>query len=224
MTHPVTSPEDPRVLARRRRVVAAVSVAGVGLLGLSLATRPGSGRFYVLTSATAATWAVGGLLSGDQHLGHRITPGRRPHRPVLVPLVTGVGAFGAFYGLALVARRIPWLDEAIAHVLEFADEGATPLVLLATTANGVAEEIFFRGALYAAVGDRHAGMVSTVAYTAATLSTRNPALVLAAAVMGSLFAVQRRVTGGLQAPVITHVTWSMLMVRYLPPLFRPAQP
>ena len=37
--------------------------------------------------------------------------------------------------------------------------------------------------------------------------------------MGTLFGVQRRVTGGIQAPVLTHVTWSVLMLRYLPPLF-----
>jgi hypothetical protein len=41
-------------------------------------------------------------------------------------------------------------------------------------------------------------------------------------VMGSLFALQRRASGGLQAPLLTHVTWSTLMVRYLPPLFRHA--
>ena len=38
--------------------------------------------------------------------------------------------------------------------------------------------------------------------------------------MGALFALQRRVSGGIQAPVITHLTWSALMLRYLPPLFR----
>jgi hypothetical protein len=37
--------------------------------------------------------------------------------------------------------------------------------------------------------------------------------------MGALFGLQRRSTGGLQAPVLTHLTWSALMLRYLPPLF-----
>jgi hypothetical protein len=53
-----------------------------------------------------------------------------------------------------------------------------------------------------------------------TTATRNPALVLASGVMGGLFALQRRATGGVQAPMITHVVWSTLMVRFLPPLFR----
>jgi hypothetical protein len=61
-------------------------------------------------------------------------------------------------------------------------------------------------------------------YTLATTATRNPALVLAAAVMGSLFGLQRRASGGVQAPLLTHLTWSALMVRLLPRLFRRASP
>jgi uncharacterized protein len=40
--------------------------------------------------------------------------------------------------------------------------------------------------------------------------------------MGTLFSLQRRASGGLQAPLLTHLTWSTLMVRFLPPLFRRA--
>ena len=87
-------------------------------------------------------------------------------------------------------------------------------------ANGAAEEVFFRGALYAAIGEKYPVALSTGAYTLATVTTRNPALVLAAGAMGTLFAAQRRASGGIQAPVLTHLTWSVLMLRYLPPLFR----
>jgi hypothetical protein len=38
--------------------------------------------------------------------------------------------------------------------------------------------------------------------------------------MGGLWALQRRATSGLQASALTHATWSTLMVRYLPPVFR----
>ena len=38
--------------------------------------------------------------------------------------------------------------------------------------------------------------------------------------MGTLFGLQRRASGGIQAPLLTHVTWATLMLRYLPPLFR----
>jgi membrane protease YdiL (CAAX protease family) len=121
-----------------------------------------------------------------------------------------------------VVRHIPVLDEAIATVLDYADEGRGSLVLATTLANGAAEEVFFRGALYAAIGEQHPVALSTAAYALATVPTRNPSLVLAAGVMGTLLAAQRRASGGIQAPVLTHLTWSSLMLRYLPPLFRDA--
>ena len=201
--------------ARRRRVVGATAVVGVGLLGTSLSTRPGSSAFYALTGATALAWTAGGLAAGPTHRGRT----RAHHRPVVGPVLTGAGAFGAFYAAALVARRMPPLDRAIRSVFRYADRGATGLVFATTLVNGAAEEIFFRGAVYDAAG-RRAVPVSTAAYVLATTATRNPALVLASVVMGALFAAQRRRTGGLQAPILTHLTWSTLMLRFLPPLFR----
>jgi membrane protease YdiL (CAAX protease family) len=215
--------ETPAVVRRRRLVVAGVSVLGTGLLGVSLSTKPGSHAFYGTTAAVAATWTAGGVLSGPLHLGWIESRDRRLRRPILTPVATGVAAFGFFYGCALVARRIPVLDRAIGNVLQFAEQGTGPLVVATTLANGLGEEIFFRGAMYSALDQDRAVLTSTAVYTLATVSTRNPALVLAAGVMGSLFALQRRASGGLQAPVLTHLTWSALMVRYLPPLFRHAR-
>ena len=211
--------ETDEAFCRRRRVVAGVSVAGAGLLGYSLSTRPGSGRFYAATLGVAAAWTAGGLASGPLHLGWMRTREQRLRRPVGTPVVLGAGAFAGFYGLALVLRRLGVLDGSIVSVLRYADQGAPTLVLTTTLANAVAEEVFFRGALYAAVGQRGPVALSTTAYAVATASTRNPALVLASAVMGTLFALQRRATGGIEAPVLTHLTWSMLMLRYLPPLY-----
>lgn len=212
--------ESKQVAVHRRNVVIGTSFVGASVLGLSLATRPNSASFYVLTMTAAGTWTVGGMWSGPLHLGW--IEGRDQHlrRPWITPVATGAGAFAFFYACALVARRIPFLDRAVRKVLQFAEQGNLPLVLLTTYANGVGEEIFFRGALYAALPHRYAVITSTGVYALATVTTRNPSLVLAATVMGSLFALQRRASGGLQAPVLTHLTWSTLMVRYLPPLFR----
>lgn len=224
LTHvvPVEHCETAAVVRRRQRVVAGVSVAGAGLLGLSLSTRPGSQGFYATTLSVAAVWTAGGLLSGPLHLGWIQRRDQQLRRPLVTPVATGVGAFGFFYACALVAKRIPLLDNAISRVLVFAEEGNDPLVLLTTLANGLGEEVFFRGAMYAALGDRRPVASSTAIYALSTTTTRNPALVLAAGVMGTLFGLQRRASNGLQAPVITHLTWSALMIRYLPPLFRHA--
>src|SRR5664279_3684240 len=59
-------------------------------------------------------------------------------------------------------------------------------------------------------------LVTTTVYALVTAGTRNAALVLAAVVMGFIFARQRRVAGGLLAPVVTHLAWSLLMVLLLP--------
>jgi CAAX protease family protein len=212
--------ESDAALRRRRRVVAGVSLAGAGLLGTSLSTKPGSPQFYGLTLGVAATWIVGGLGSGPLHLGWMQHRDQTLRRPVLTPVLTGVGAFAGFYGCALAAQHVPVLDRAVSRVLQYAHQGSGPLVLLTTLANGAAEEVFFRGALYAALGRNHPVALSTAVYSLTVTATRNPALVLASAVMGTLFGLQRRATGGVQAPMLTHLTWSALMLYFLPPLFR----
>ena len=51
---------------------------------------------------------------------------------------------------AFIVRLIPPLADQVRAVLDFAGEGSTPLLLLVVTVlNGIAEELFFRGALYA---------------------------------------------------------------------------
>lgn len=216
-------PEGPLLAAQaeglghRRHVVAVSALAGAGLLGASLSTEPGSPRFYGMTLGVAGVYTAGGLASGPLRLGRGPAGGR----PVAGAVGAGVGSFAVFYGCALVARRIPFLNRAITRILGYAHHGSTTLVLGTALANAVAEEVYFRGALYAAFGGRRPVTWSTAAWALATTATRNPALVLASVLMGPLFALQRRATGGVLAPAITHVVWSTLMLWMLPPLFPP---
>jgi membrane protease YdiL (CAAX protease family) len=101
-------------------------------------------------------------------------------------------------------------------VLRYADAGSTPLVVLIASSSAAAEELFFRGALWS--GPRPL-RTTTLAYAASTAATGNPALVLAGVITSVIFGWQRRITGGTLAPAVTHVTWSLLMLRYLTPLF-----
>ncbi|SCX58797.1 hypothetical protein SAMN03159343_3839 [Klenkia marina] len=211
--------ETDAAFRRRRRVTAAVAVTGAGLLGVSLSQKPDSKEFYALTMAVAGTWVAGGVASGPLHRGWMRSSRETLHRPVITPVVTGAGVFGLFYGAALVSKRIPVLNAAVTRILRYAHQGNPALVTMTTLTNGVAEEVFFRGALYAAAGTGNPVLKSTAVYGLATTSTRNPALVLASVAMGLLFGWQRKITGGIQAPVLTHLTWSALMLRYLPPLF-----
>ena len=70
--------------------------------------------------------------------------------------------------------------------------------------NGIVEELYFRGALYAALPS-HAVTITTVLYALTTVGSGIPLLVLAAAIIGLVTALQRRVTGGILGPIITHV-------------------
>ena len=196
----------------------AVTLAtGAGLLGASLSAAPGTRRFYGLTLATAGTWVTGGALSGAFSRGEASR--RAPDRRLVPPVAIAAVAFGGFCGGAVVARRVPPLGRAVDSALGLADGGSLPLVLVTTAANGVGEEVFFRGAVFG-LGGRRPVVASTVTYALATATTRNPALVLAAGVMGALFGWQRRATGGLHAPTVTHLTWSLLMVTVLPRVLR----
>lgn len=204
---------------RRRRLVVGIFLAvGAVLLGLSLAVRPGDDAFYWLGLAVAATWATGGMLSGPLHLGYLPLRGS-PRRPVLTGLAVGAAAGVVFLAGGLVVREIPPLHTYVTDVLAHAQQGSPWLIPLVTVVNGLTEEVFFRGALYAAIGRRYPVVLSTVVYAAATLATRNPMLVFAALTLGIVLGLQRRASGGILAPAITHVTWSLMMLYLLPPLF-----
>ncbi len=102
--------------------------------------------------AVAGTWVAGGVASGPLHLGWMRSTRATLHRPVITPVLTGVGMFAGFYTAALVAKRVPVLNRAVTRVLRYAHQGNPALVATTTLLNGVAEEVFFRGALYAAAG------------------------------------------------------------------------
>jgi membrane protease YdiL (CAAX protease family) len=209
---------QPDSAFRRRRIVAAITLAiGMTLLGISLATKPGSPWFYPLTFAVAVTWVVGGFSSGPLHLGYIPFRGAL-RRPVITPIVLGLAAAGLFLLGGLVVRQIDPLRDFVRHVLAHAQEGNLALIAVVTLLNGAAEEVFFRGALFAAIGRRRPVIISTVIYAIATIATANPMLVFAAVVMGVLFGLQRRASGGILASTLTHLTWSAVLLFALPPI------
>jgi len=175
----------------RRRIVVAITLAvGAALLGLSFAVQQGDPAFYPLTFGLAATWTVGSLLSGPLHLGH-ILLGGRLRRPITTPIAVGLLLAATFVLGALLVRTIPPLVRLTEDVLGYARLGNLWIIIAITLLNGVAEELFFRGALFAAIGVQHALLISTVLYTLTTIAGGNPVLVFAAAVLGTVVALQR---------------------------------
>ena len=110
-----------------------------------------------------------------------------PRRPVLTPILLGLAP-----GRGLRRRRARWCVRC-ACARGAGDHGPRPrrpgrrrcVLVLITALNGVAEELFFRGAAYAAT-TRYPVPVTTVAYTAVTLATGNVMLAFAAVILGAV--------------------------------------
>ena len=203
----------------RRRIVVGITLAvGATLLGLSFSVRQGDPAFYPLTFGLAATWTLGSLLSGPLHLGH-ILRGGTLRRPIITPIVAGLLLAALFVVGAFVIRTIPALASLTEDVLGYARLGNLWIILVITVVNGIAEELFFRGSLFAAIGAWHPVLISTALYALATVAGGNPVLVFAAALLGTVVGLERRASGGILAPILTHITWSLSMLLVLPPIF-----
>ena len=209
--------QSGRDLRRRQIVTAAFVVLGAVVLGILLRLDKGSTEFVVFSLVLAAVWTVGAFASGPIHLG-RIVRHDLHIRPVVQPLILGAALAGVFVLGALVVREIRWLADQVRGVLGFATEGYLPVLVVVTALNGIAEELFFRGAAYAAI-TRRPVLWTTGAYTVATLATGNVMLAFAAVLLGVLVGLQRRASGGILAPIITHCTWSLSMLFALPIIF-----
>jgi membrane protease YdiL (CAAX protease family) len=210
---------EPPSLVRRRRIVVAITlVIGAAVLGFSLRRPPGESSFYWLTLVLAAVWIAGAFLSGPLHLGGICWRGRN-QRPVISGTAIGLLLGGIFVLGGLVAREIPAVASLIARVLQYAHQGSFWLVVVITLINGVAEEVFFRGALYTALGRLAPVAISTLLYICVTLASGNPMLGFAAIILGTVCALERRASGGILAPMLTHFFWGLIMVLVLPPMF-----
>jgi len=191
---------------------------GTSLLALSLSAKGDDPVFYALTLGLAGTWAAAALASGPVPAGAVFT--RPGFRSIAEPVLSGLGTFALSYGAARLSRRSPLLNRAISSVLGYVDTGPTSLVVLTACVNGIAEELFFHGAVWDEAGPQWPVGKTAVVYTASTAATRNPALVIAAAATSLVFGQQRRQSGGVVAPALSHVLWSVLMLTVLPPVFR----
>ena len=211
---------------RRRQVISAVVVViGALVLGYLLRIQDDPSVLPVRPPARRRV-AAGAFASGPLHLGrigHPDEPDLAAPRPVVQPLLHRGGALARVRRRRLRrSRRVPWLDDNLSpfieDVLEHSQQGQPLMLLVVTVVNGIAEELFFRGAMYAAIRS-HQVAVTAVAYTVATLATGNVMLGFAAILLGIVVGLQRRATGGILAPIITHLVWSVTMLYALPAIF-----
>jgi hypothetical protein len=209
--------ETPEQLVQRRWVSAVTLAIASFLMAWTLRINPGDPAIYASTLALGTTWVVGALMSGRLYLGSANTRrGDRVSRAVIQSLLLGLLLVGIFLTAAVIVGAFPTLRDPLLGLMVHARMGMLPLLVGLLFLNAVAAELFFRGGLYAATGGQHAVLITTFVFALSTVSTGMPALVVGAAVLGLVVGLQRRVTGGVLAPIITHLTWLTGMVLLLP--------
>ncbi|HEY3337851.1 MAG TPA: CPBP family intramembrane glutamic endopeptidase [Propionicimonas sp.] len=209
--------ETAEQLVQRRWVSAVTLAIASFLMAWTLRISPGDPAIYAITLALGTTWVVGALMSGKLHLGSANTrSGDQDSRAILQSLVIGLLLVGLFLAGATVIAAIPALRDPLLGLLEHARLGILPVFVGLLFLNAIAAELFFRGGLYAATGGQHAVLITTFVFALSTVATGIPTLVVGAAVLGAVVGLQRRVTGGVLAPIITHLTWLAGMVFLLP--------
>ena len=102
--------------------------------------------------------------------------------------------------------------DLITRVLHYTDQGSWRLTMAVALMGAVAEETFYRGSLYTALGRHHPLLISTVIYVIATLASGNVMLGFAAIFLGTVCALERRATGGVLAPILTLFVWTLVVL------------
>lgn len=204
----------------RQRTWPRIAVIGTALIGIVatgwvLRLPAGDARFFPATGILGLIW-FGGALLGFR-LGAERIPGPMPKvRALALGIGCGLGLLLVFVLGALVVSRVPMLRDPVLALIAHAGQGYLPLAITATAVNAVAEECFFRGALFQSFGGRAAVLGSTAVYTIPAAASGIALLALAAVLLGLLTAVLRRFTGGITAPASAHVVWSLGMLLLLP--------
>ncbi|MGY4720749.1 CPBP family intramembrane glutamic endopeptidase [Naumannella huperziae] len=172
----------------------------------------GDPEFFGWSVALCLLYAVVGSALATR----RDPGGGRPLRSVLAAGVCAGALLAAVFVVgAFVVRAVPALADAVRAVTGQADHTPFVAVVAITALTGVAEELFFRGAVYARLARRPV-LVSTLAYAAVTAGSLNPMMIFAALVLGTVTGLQRRSSGGIVLPAVTHVVWSLTMLLALP--------
>jgi hypothetical protein len=197
------------VAARKRR---SLLVLLITLVAVAIAT----GRLYAegdavrLVFVLAPLFLLGSVLSGGMPAAHR----RKGRHPVVSPVLTGLLLFLAFLVMGAVVRLVPAFDHAVEDVLAKADESSRLAVAVSAVVAGVAEEVFYRGALFERL--RLPIVTTTLAHALAVLPSGNVAMVGAALVLGGVCGLSRRASGGWWTAAVVHSTWSLLVLAWLP--------
>jgi membrane protease YdiL (CAAX protease family) len=193
-------------------LVIGVVVAAAGWGAMFATDRKGFWTRAALAGAASAVYAV----AVEPHvIGHLLT---RPRWELDIGLgvASGLVLYAIFWiGEQALVIVFPKLADEVGDL--YAVKGATkplyiPMVLAIAAP---AEEIFFRGL----VQQRAGVLIALAVYGAVHLWERKVILILAALAGGLYWGALLSLTGGLVAPVVSHLVWALLII-----VWHPARP
>ena len=142
--------------------------------------------------------------------------GRARRRPVVTPIVLGLAPGRGLRGRRPPgARRCDFLDGLegqVVSVLDYADQGSLPLLVLITAVNGIAEELFFRGAAYAAITAAPGARGRPWPTSSRRCHRQRDADLRRRCCSAWSSASSAGRPAASSAPILTHCTWSLTML------------
>ena len=134
----------------------------------------------------------------------------------MVEPLDGVFLAVVFVAGGFMVRFLPPLAGPVHELLNHARVGSLAMVALTTAVNGVAEETYYRGALWRILPRGRRILVTTIAYTAVTSLAGIPLLAFAAAALGAFVGYLRERTRSIVPGIVAHLVWSLTMLFVLP--------
>lgn len=204
--------------AQRRGPVAAFLLAGLIVLWCLLIRRFGEGNVYAVVGPYACGVCALSLATSRHGLLRDLRPDAKN---IAIGLAVGaVMTLLTYPAFQLTRMFFPALDSQVQGLYHGARSTTLPKALTWVVAIISAEELLFRGAFPRALthwmSERNAYLFSLVCYVLAQLGTGSWIVALMALVCGTIWTVQRRMTGSLLSPLIAHLIWSPTVILLLP--------
>ena len=142
-------------------------------------------------------------------------------RAVVVGLASGLALFLATRVFVAIASNWGPFARHVEEAYRAAADEPIGAVLALSLLISAAEEVFYRGLVQRALGETALGagaaaLVALVAYALANVASRSLPIVAGAVVGGAVWGALAWWSGGLAAPLASHILWTGLML-VLPP-------
>lgn len=187
------------------RIAVGVVVAAAAWAAIFAVSRRG---FWTRAGLAAAAITVYAVAVDPGAIAHQLAE-RRWAADLGVGLVSGLALYAVFWlGEQALVLVTPGLSDEVGDLYRVKGGQPTWVVAVVVAGAGAGEEVFFRGFLW-----HRGGVVLALAvYALVHLPERKLVLVLAALLGGAVWGALFAWTGGLVAPLASHLLWGELII------------